>query len=352
MTPFLSMLPIPLLSTLRYPSLSAIEPSREFAILAPAADEVLNVPPNGTTNLSLRYVVRGFTGRLCLTLTRGQLQFYRGPVLHRDASLLKHYAKGCFDAGQPITLQGLRQGMYALAADLRDGGDAVSMTHSPIFFAVAEQSADAFEPTYEWQEVQEGQSVPSGLDVRLSLDGTHKTLARILPTWRLQVYTRGLGFVRHEVTRHSRLLEIEAAAVAAARRRGASAACSASLWSGAEMLSPTLSVDEAQASQPHTHTHTRACSHPSPHTSCHSSPPPPARRPPPAARRRRTAHAARNPRSQLFARRASLKFQLEGCELDPESVATAVYDHEAHRGLHVEPQPEPRASSALMVVDT
>jgi len=190
------MLPF-LLSTLNYPSLSGIEPSREFAILAPADDVVLNVPPNGTTDLSLRYVVRGFTGRLCLTLTHGQLRYYRGPIIHRDTSLLKQYAKGCFEAGQPITLQGLSTGMYSLAAALRDGRDAVSMTHAPIFFAVAEQRPDAFEPTYEWQEVAQGQSVPSGLDVRLSLDGTHKTLARILPTWRLQVYTRGLGFVRH-----------------------------------------------------------------------------------------------------------------------------------------------------------
>ena len=56
--------------------------------------------------------------------------------------------------------------MYSLAAALRDGRDAVSMTHAPIFFAVAEQRPDAFEPTYEWQEVAQGQSVPSGLDVR------------------------------------------------------------------------------------------------------------------------------------------------------------------------------------------
>ena len=99
------MLAIPLLSTLNYPSLSGIEPLREFAILAPADNVVLSVPPNGTMDLSLRYVVRGFTGRLCLTLTHGQLRYYRGPVMHRDPSLLKRYAKGCFDAGQPITLQ-------------------------------------------------------------------------------------------------------------------------------------------------------------------------------------------------------------------------------------------------------
>jgi len=195
-----------LLSTLTYPSLSGIEPTREFAIIAPADNVVLNVPPNGTTDLSLRYVVRGFTGRICLTLTHGQLRYYRGPIIHRDASLLKQYAKGCFEVGQPITLQGLSTGMYSLAAALRDGRDgAVSMTHAPIFFAVAEQRPDAFEPSYEWQEVAQGQSVASGLDVRLSLDGSHKTLARILPTWRLQVYTRGLGFVRHEVSRHSQL---------------------------------------------------------------------------------------------------------------------------------------------------
>jgi hypothetical protein len=57
--------------------------------------------------------------------------------------------------------------MYSLAAALRDGRDgAVSMTHAPIFFAVAEQRPGAFEPSYEWQEVAQGQSVASGLDVR------------------------------------------------------------------------------------------------------------------------------------------------------------------------------------------
>ena len=44
-----------LLSALTYPSLSGIEPSREFSIIAPADNAVINVPPNGTTDLSLRF---------------------------------------------------------------------------------------------------------------------------------------------------------------------------------------------------------------------------------------------------------------------------------------------------------
>ena len=48
-------------------------------------------------------------------------------------------------------------------------------------------------------------------------------------------------------TTYCSLREIEEAAVAVARGRGAAPGCSASLWSGAEPLPPTLSVDEAQA---------------------------------------------------------------------------------------------------------
>ena len=167
-----------LLSALTYPSLSGIEPSREFSIVAPADNAVINVPPNGTTDLSLRYVVRGFSGRLCLTLTHGQLQYYRGPLIHRDSGLLKQYAQGCFSAGQPITLQGLGTGMYSLAAALRDGSDAVSMTHAPIFFAVAEQRADAFEPTYEWQEGETFGDVFASLQVQPASRGGTKEVPR------------------------------------------------------------------------------------------------------------------------------------------------------------------------------
>ena len=281
-----------IISTLHYPSLSALsEPTHEFAILAPADNSLLHAPANGTADLELRYIARGYTGRLCLTLTHGQLRYYRGPVLHRDESLLTPYAKGCFTIGQPITLQGLGTGMYSLAAELRSAtADAVLAPPPPtVFFGVVEQVADAFVPTYEWQEVAEGQSVPSGLDVKLSLDGTHRTLARILPAWRLQVWPvdaagahpHGLGFVRHEVTRRSLLREVEAAAVAQARARGAGPACAAALWAGAEPLDASLSVEEAQ----------------------------------------------------LFARRGALKLVLDGCELLPAAAAHAVDGLDARRGV-------------------
>ena len=55
-------------------------------------------------------------------------------------------------------------------------------------------------------------------------------------------------------------------------------------------------------------------------------------------------------RPQLFSRRASLKLQLEGCgELKHKPIKHKL---EARRGAHVESQPPPRASSALVAVDT
>ena len=55
------------------------------------------------------------------------------------------------------------------------------------------------------------------------------------------------GSAYYGYTCHRSLREIEEAAVAVARGRGAGPGCSASLWSGAEPLAPSLSVDEAQA---------------------------------------------------------------------------------------------------------
>merc|ERR1719393_104579 len=109
----------------------------------------------------MRYVVRGYaTGRICLTMQHGQLAYFRGPLLHHDLAQLAPYAKGCFSVGQPITLQGLGTGMYSLAAELRSATDETVLADtSLIFFAVVaiDENLQPFVPTYEWQEVQEGQ---------------------------------------------------------------------------------------------------------------------------------------------------------------------------------------------------
>lgn len=97
-----------------------------------------------------------------------------------------------------------------------------------IAFPVLVAPAAAFEPTYDFQIVQAGQSLPSGLDVKLTLhdphDGTENAsamaaasssktaaaprLARIPPTWRLQVWT-GDSFARADVGRFDKISVIE-----------------------------------------------------------------------------------------------------------------------------------------------
>ena len=143
--------------------------------------------------------------------------------------------------------------------------------------------------------------------------------------------------------------------MAVARGRGAGPGCSASLWSGAEPLPPTLSVDEAQARTEGTH----CCNHPPTPSLAH----PIAQLALTAAALLARMHActymhihihararACTSRPQLFSRRASLKLQLEGCgELKHKTIKHRL---EAHRGAHVEAQPLPRASLALVAVDT
>ena len=136
--------------------------------------------------------------------------------------------------------------------------------------------------------------------------------------------------------------------MAVARGRGAGPGCSASLWSGAEPLPPTLSVDEAQARPEGTH----RCTHPPPpvlHTRWHSSLSPLPHYSCPWCMCMICTGACTS-RPQLFSRRASLKLQLEGCgELKHKPIKHKL---EARRGAHVESQPPPRASSALVAVDT
>ena len=96
--------------------------------------------------------------------------------------------------------------------------------------AVAFPALNAFEPTYEWKPVLEGQGVPAGLDVKLELHGPaehadanaadgrrqqqqHHRIARIPQTWRLQVWLEdeSAGFFgRVDVHRDTPIASIEA----------------------------------------------------------------------------------------------------------------------------------------------
>jgi hypothetical protein len=214
------------------PQLTIVEPA-DGSILATASDDAAAV--------SVRYALVGAANlrqphaKLCLDLHKGPLNYYRGPILSREDAAFRPYASGCYAPGQPVTIQGLQPGSYRLAARAlsadnaiqanattyfgvsgrRDSGSPQDPSHAP-----PAERATEFVASYEWRAVRVGQSVPSGLEVRLELrregDAAGRSrMARIPPTWRLQLYLgRRLGFFRMDVARHTTTRDIEAAASA------------------------------------------------------------------------------------------------------------------------------------------
>ena len=222
-----------------------------ISIIEPVDGSFILASEEGKANITLRYhLAEAGTTRLCLDLRRDALSY--GPTLKRShARTFAPYARGCYAVGQLVKLQNLGLGSYLLAASTESSTGGKLSTAST-YFAItprvenglrrAVQSSDAnhppFEPTYEWAEVGREQSVPSGLEVKLTMHAVHKDeagaplstdadanalgneskgdplqprYARIPPTWRLQVYAgRGVGFLRHDVQRSMTLASVEA----------------------------------------------------------------------------------------------------------------------------------------------
>jgi hypothetical protein len=133
---------------------------------------------------------------------------------------------------------------------------------------VAGGEQPTFVPTYEWAAVEEGQAIPSGLEIKMVLtdhhpkvdggsapESRHSRHARIPHTWRLQLYVGvAFGFVRQDVQRDSTIAQIEAAMRAAlhpahgAHTRldadGSQCMPRVELWSGGERLPPQETVEE------------------------------------------------------------------------------------------------------------
>lgn len=244
-----------------------------FTLIAPADGSVLSAGLEGHANLTLRYHLSapGAT-RLCLNLRRAALQYYRGPLVRRaDDATLVPYARGCYTPGQPVTLQQLSVGSYALEAVVEDerGGHlddascvfAVSRTLNDAS-AASGDAQPALVPTYEWQVVAAGQSIPSGLEVKMTLHESHSqeearlsdgagtsnppTLARIPPVWRLQVYVgHGFGFARQDVLRTTSIRSVEEAMRRSlVLRHGESCAPHPQLWVGSERLAPSETAEQ------------------------------------------------------------------------------------------------------------
>ena len=221
------------------------EEQKPITLIEPADGTVVFAEEKGNANITLRYHL-GVSGadRLCLDLRRSPLRYYRGPILNRDDSFAP-YAKGCYAPGQPVTLQSLGLGQYQLTASAESSSGSRHGS-ATVYFAISPPptgdhadahdtggggggggdgggSREIFVPAYEWQVVAPGQSIPSGLEVKLTMHKQHVNdgdaaaddepprYARIPSSWRLQVYAgKGVGFLRHDVRRDSSIASVEA----------------------------------------------------------------------------------------------------------------------------------------------
>lgn len=78
-----------------------------------------------------------------------------------------------------------------------------------------------FAPSYEWAAIAPGQSIPPGIETRLSLSGNGARWARIPPRWRLHVVqTPGDDACRVDVSRSMRLADLRRALAEAFRLGG------------------------------------------------------------------------------------------------------------------------------------
>ena len=220
-------------------------------------------------NITLRYHLSTVgAARLCLDLHRAPLQYYRGPIIRRtDDAALVPYARGCYAPGQPVILQKLPLGSYALKATVEDVHGS-RLTDASCVFAVSRATAPnaerTFEPTYEWAAVPAGAMIPSGLEVKLTMHEKHAELqgdgpeaapqaedpprlARIPPTWRLQVWVgQGFGFARQDVTRTTTVERLEAAIRASlVLHHGEGCAPFPMLWIGSERLGASETAEGA-----------------------------------------------------------------------------------------------------------
>lgn len=106
----------------------------------------------------------------------------------------------------------------ALALTAGPSTTAGSGAAAPSAVATAQQQQQqsskevrAYVPSYEWEELEEGMSVPAGLEVVLSVDGSGGRRARIPPSWRLLVVAQPSDdSCRLDVSRDMQLSQVRA----------------------------------------------------------------------------------------------------------------------------------------------
>ncbi|KAK3272656.1 hypothetical protein CYMTET_19062 [Cymbomonas tetramitiformis] len=147
-------------------------PSHRFSL--PASERGLDV----ALRFGVQDFVLGSDGTVCFSI-------------HRSTRTSKEhlYGRACFDSVQTIRANKLPAGSYRVAGVLVDEQDneLPDLTAQVEFEVVQVKPVEEFRAKYEWQAVETGQQIPGGMEVSLPLDGSTKKMARIPPTWRLQI---------------------------------------------------------------------------------------------------------------------------------------------------------------------
>jgi hypothetical protein len=111
----------------------------------------------------------------------------------------------------PLTISNLNEGTYMVTLFFRN---LKSMIHyGPVASVVSIYEQSEFMPSYDWKPIQVYETVPSGLDIILPLDGSAR-LARIPSPWKLQLALPApcKYFVRMDIFKETHIYEIITAA--------------------------------------------------------------------------------------------------------------------------------------------
>ena len=129
------------------------------------------------------WVMQELNLRACLRLQLSAPDPVRGTVIRTDNARVS-----CFSGARAFnfTLPPLVVGKHSVSVSLVDSGNIPVGPPSQQVPIIVVPTFN-FQPLYDWQFVHDWQSVPTGMEVKLPIDGSGERLARIPDPWRLQV---------------------------------------------------------------------------------------------------------------------------------------------------------------------
>ena len=173
----------------------------------PHASSVNSLVVEASLDINL-WIIRELHLRACVSIESAVANPRSGKVEHIKTSQAK-----CFSTqkAQNVTVPALSAGKHKISVAVFDPlGDQVGPSSQVVSLTVS--ASRLFRPTYDWQFVHSWQTVPTGMQIKLAVDGSGDRLAKIPDPWRLQVYLgNGEGFFRGSIRRSWTPAQIRAA---------------------------------------------------------------------------------------------------------------------------------------------